>query len=80
MFTESKYSTASPGMTASRDVVIVACSSQAGYTFLTLGAPVIMAHVIFGNVSIKVYAGKTLGEMAIAFAIHDAKSMVVLTQ
>ncbi|MGO9145212.1 MAG: DUF362 domain-containing protein [Desulfomonilia bacterium] len=52
---------------------------DAGYTHLTLDAPVIMADGIFGNDSIKVYAGETLGEMAVASAIHDAKSMVVLT-
>jgi uncharacterized Fe-S center protein len=54
-------------------------AKEAGYTHLTLGAPVIMADGIFGNDSIKVYAGETLGEMAIASAIHDAKTMVVLT-
>jgi uncharacterized Fe-S center protein len=52
---------------------------EAGYTHLTLDAPVVMADGIFGNDSIKVYAGETLGEMSIASAIHDAKSMVVLT-
>jgi hypothetical protein len=54
-------------------------AKEAGYTHLTLDAPVIMADGIFGNDSIKVYAGETLGEMAIASAIHDAKAMVVLT-
>ncbi len=54
-------------------------AKDAGYTHLTLDAPVIMADGIFGNDSIKVYAGETLGEMAVASAIHDAKSMVVLT-
>jgi hypothetical protein len=38
-----------------------------------------MADGIFGNDSIKVHAGDLLGEIAIASAIHDAKSMVVLT-
>ena len=52
---------------------------EAGYTHLTLDAPVVMADGIFGNDSIKVYAGETLGEMSVASAIHDAKSMVVLT-
>ncbi len=52
---------------------------EAGYTHLTLDAPVVMADGIYGNDSIKVYAGETLGEMSIASAIHDAKSMVVLT-
>jgi len=52
---------------------------DAGYTHLTLGAPVIMADGIFGNDSIKVYAGETLGEMSIASALYDAKAMVVLT-
>ncbi len=54
-------------------------AQEAGYTHLTLGAPVIMADGIFGNDTIKVYAGETLGEMAIASAIHDAKAMVVLS-
>jgi uncharacterized protein len=54
-------------------------AKDAGYTHLTLGAPVVMADGIFGNDSIKVYAGETLGEMAIASALHDAKTMVVLT-
>ena len=54
-------------------------AKDAGYTHLTLGAPVVMADGIFGNDSIRVYAGETLGEMAVASAIHDARSMVVLT-
>jgi len=54
-------------------------AKDAGYTHLTLGAPVVMADGIFGNDSIKVHAGETLGEMAIASAIHDARAMVVLT-
>jgi uncharacterized protein len=52
---------------------------DAGYTHLTLDAPVVMADGIFGNDSIKVHAGETLGEMSVASALHDAKSMVVLT-
>ncbi len=54
-------------------------AKDAGYTHLTLDAPVIMADGIFGNDSIKVYAGEVLGEMSVASALHDAKSMVVLT-
>jgi uncharacterized protein len=54
-------------------------AKDAGYTHLTLGAPVIMADGIFGNDSIKVHAGETLGEMSIASALNDAKTMVVLT-
>lgn len=54
-------------------------AKEAGYTHLTLGAPVIMADGIFGTDSIKVYAGETLGEMSIASALNDAKTMVVLT-
>lgn len=54
-------------------------AKEAGYTHLTLGAPVIMADGIFGKDSIKVQAGETLGEMAIASALHDAKTMVVLS-
>jgi uncharacterized Fe-S center protein len=52
---------------------------DAGYTHLTLDAPVVMADGIFGNDSIMIHAGETLGEMAIASALHDAKAMVVLT-
>ncbi|MDQ5986401.1 MAG: hypothetical protein CSYNP_02125 [Syntrophus sp. SKADARSKE-3] len=54
-------------------------AKNAGYTHLTLGAPVVMADGIYGKDSIKVKAGKLMGEMSIASAIHDAKSMVVLT-
>ncbi len=54
-------------------------AKNAGYTHLTLGAPVVIADGIFGNDSIKVYAGETIEEIAIASAIHDSKSMVVLT-
>jgi uncharacterized Fe-S center protein len=52
---------------------------DAGYTHLTLGAPVVLADGIYGNDSFKVKAGPLLGEVTIASAIHDAKSMVVLT-
>jgi hypothetical protein len=54
-------------------------AKDAGYTHLTLGAPVLIADGIFGNDSIKVDAGEILGKTAIASAIHDAKAMVVLT-
>ena len=54
-------------------------AKDAGYTHLTLNAPVVLADGIFGRDSIKVRAGDLLGEMSIASAIHDAKSMVVLT-
>lgn len=54
-------------------------AAEAGYSHFTLGAPVVIADGVFGNDSIKVYAGKILGEMAVASAIHDAKTMVVLT-
>jgi uncharacterized Fe-S center protein len=54
-------------------------AQEAGYTHLTLGAPVIMADGIFGKDSIKVQAGETLGEMSVASALYDAKSMVVLS-
>jgi uncharacterized protein len=52
---------------------------EAGYTHQTLGAPVVIADGVFGNDSVKVYAGEILGDMAVASAIHDAKTMVVLT-
>lgn len=52
---------------------------EAGYTHLTLGAPVVIADGVFGKDSVKVPAGEILGEVAIASAIHDAKTMVVLT-
>ena len=54
-------------------------AKDAGYTHLTLNAPVVLADGIFGHDSIKVHAGDLLGEMSVASAIHDAKSMVVLT-
>jgi uncharacterized protein len=54
-------------------------AKEAGYTHLTLDAPVIMADGIFGKDSIKVQAGETLGEMSVASALHDAKAMVVLS-
>jgi len=54
-------------------------AKNAGYTHLTLGAPVVLADGIYGNDSIKVKAGELLGEISIASAIHDARSMVVLT-
>ena len=54
-------------------------AKNAGYTHLTLGTPVVLADGISGNDSIKVKAGELLGEISIASAIHDARSMVVLT-
>ncbi|HUH66162.1 MAG TPA: DUF362 domain-containing protein [Syntrophales bacterium] len=54
-------------------------AKNGGYTHLTLGAPVVLADGIYGNDSMKVKAGKLLSEISIASAIHDAKSMVVLT-
>jgi hypothetical protein len=54
-------------------------AKNAGYTHLRLGAPVVLAHGIYGNDSFKVKAGKLLGEASIVSAIHDALSMVVLT-
>ena len=54
-------------------------AKNAGYTHLTLGAPVVLADGIYGNDSFKVKAGELLGELSIASAIHDARSMVVLT-
>ena len=54
-------------------------AKNAGYTHLTLGAPVVLADGIYGNDSVKVKAGELLGEVSIASAIHDARSMVVLT-
>jgi len=52
---------------------------DAGYTHLTLDAPVVMADGIFGRDTIRVHAGEILGEMSVASALHDAKAMVVLT-
>lgn len=54
-------------------------AKNAGYTHLTLGAPVVLADGIYGNDSFKVKAGELLGEVSIASAIHDAPSMMVLT-
>ena len=54
-------------------------AKNAGYTHLTLGAPVVLADGIYGNDSFTVKAGELLGEVSVASAIHDARSMVVLT-
>jgi hypothetical protein len=54
-------------------------AKNAGYNYLTLGVPVVLADGIYGNDSFRVKAGKLLGEVSIASAIHDARSMVILT-
>lgn len=54
-------------------------ANRGGYNHLTLGAPVVIADGIYGNDSIMVEAGELLSKVAIASAIYDAKSMIVLT-
>jgi len=54
-------------------------ANRGGYNHLSLGAPVVIADGIYGNDSIMVEAGELLGKVAIASAIYDAKSMIVLT-
>ena len=54
-------------------------ANEMGYNPLTLGAPVIIADGMFGFDSIKVKAGKQLGEVNVPSAIYDASAMMVLT-
>ncbi|MDY6820830.1 MAG: DUF362 domain-containing protein [Deferribacterota bacterium] len=54
-------------------------ANSAGYNYLTLGAPVVIADGMYGKDSIKVKSGPLLDEVSIASAIYDAESMVVLT-
>ncbi len=50
-----------------------------GINHLSVGAPVILADGIFGNDNVLVDAGDTLGQVAIATAIHDAPAMIVVS-
>lgn len=50
-----------------------------GYSFDTLGAPVVIADGIYGRDNLPVKAGRLLGEVSVASAIHDAPAMVVIT-
>ena len=54
-------------------------ANKGGYNHLSLGAPIVIADGIYGNDSIMVEAGDLLGKVAVASAIYDAKSMIVLT-
>ncbi len=54
-------------------------ANEMGYNPLTLGVPVIMADGMFGFDSVKVKAGKQLGEVSVPSAIYDASAMMVLT-
>jgi len=57
----------------------LAVARHNGYCFETLGAPVVIADGIYGRDSLPVAAGRLLGKVAIASAIHDAPAMVVVT-
>lgn len=50
-----------------------------GYDYPNLGIPVLLADGIYGNDSVEVEAGPIMGKVAVASAIYDAPSMVVLT-
>jgi hypothetical protein len=50
-----------------------------GYDTATVGAPVVLADGVFGNDSVLVPAGRLLGEVSVASAIHDAECMVVIS-
>jgi hypothetical protein len=54
-------------------------ANKGGYNHLSLGAPIVIADGIYGNDSIMVEAGDLLGKVAVASAIYDAKSMIVLS-
>lgn len=50
-----------------------------GINHLSVGAPVVLADGLFGNDNILLDAGDTLGQVAVASAIHDAQGMVVVS-
>jgi uncharacterized Fe-S center protein len=52
-------------------------ANQNGINHLSVGAPVVLSDVIYGNDSIMVKTGEILGEIAIASVIHDVPAMVV---
>ncbi|AEI15719.1 4Fe-4S ferredoxin iron-sulfur binding domain-containing protein [Flexistipes sinusarabici DSM 4947] len=54
-------------------------AKEAGYNHLTLDAPVVIADGMYGKESLKSRAGELIGDVYIASALHEAKSMVVLT-
>jgi len=54
-------------------------ANQNGINHLSVGAPVIIADGIFGKDNLIVPAGEILGEIAVASAIHDAPSMLVVS-
>jgi len=54
-------------------------ATQSGYTYGSVGAPVVMADGLFGFDGIKVKTGPVIGDITIASAIYDAQAMVVLT-
>jgi uncharacterized Fe-S center protein len=54
-------------------------ANRNGYNRSALGAPVLLADGIYGNDSVELEAGEPLGTQAVASAIHDAPSMVVMS-
>lgn len=54
-------------------------ANMEGINHLSVGCPVILADGLFGRNSVKVKAGKILGEIGIASEIFDADAMVVMT-
>ncbi len=54
-------------------------ATHSGYTYGSVGAPVIMADGIFGRDGVRVKAGPLLGDIEIASAIYDAQAMIVLS-
>jgi len=57
----------------------LAVANRNGYNQSTLRCPVLLADGIFGNDSVEVDVGPPVGAQSIASAIHDAKSMVVMS-
>jgi uncharacterized Fe-S center protein len=54
-------------------------ANMEGINHLSIGCPVVLADGLFGRNSVKVKAGKILGEIGIASEIFDADAMVVVT-
>ncbi len=54
-------------------------ANMEGINHLSVGCPVVLADGVFGRNSVKVKAGKILGEIGIASEIFDADAMIVVT-
>jgi uncharacterized Fe-S center protein len=54
-------------------------ANQNGINHLSVGAPVVLADGLHGNDNIIVKAGDILGQVAVASAVHDVPSMVVVS-